>query len=52
MEKTVRKAPAEAQPSEALMLVEELKKIDIDTLTPIESMNILYRLKKLLHEGK
>ena len=48
IEKTVKKAPEQAHPSEALMLIEELRKIDIDTLTPIESMNILYKLKKLL----
>lgn len=47
-QKTVRKAPAQAQQSEIAILAEELKKIDIDTLTPIESMNILYKLKKLL----
>ncbi len=48
IEKSVKKSPAQAEQSEALVLVEELKKIDIDTLTPIESMNILYKLKKLL----
>ena len=48
MERTVKKAPAAMGQSEALILAQELKMIDIDTLTPIESMNILYRLKKLL----
>ena len=48
MEKTARKSPAEAEKSEINLLIDELKKIDVDTLTPIESMNILYKLKKLL----
>ena len=48
MEKSPKKAPAVAESSEVAILAEELKNLDINTLTPIESMNILYKLKKLL----
>ncbi len=48
MEKSAPKQMQKAEKSELDMLANELKNIDIDTLTPIESMNILYKLKKLL----
>ena len=49
IEKTItNKVPESAQPSEIAIIAEQLKNIDIDTLTPIESMNILYKIKKLL----
>ena len=48
MEKAEKKAPRKAEKSELDIIVSELKDVDINTLTPIESMNILYKLKKLL----
>ena len=48
MERPQKKAPEKAEKSELDIIVSELKDVDINTLTPIESMNILYKLKKLL----
>ncbi len=50
--KIVPAAPAEMQVSmldaQSQQICEELRRVSVETLTPIEAMNLLYRLKQLL----
>lgn len=48
MERAVKAPVSVAPSSEFDELARKLRDTDIDTLTPIESMNLLYKLKKLL----
>ena len=43
--------PEEIQPIPVGRVLDKLRDTDLNTLTPLEAMNLLFTLKKLLTEG-